>query len=142
MVGRLFKERCDLLAVLVQLALQGVEQLGQTDGQQALGRGHRRGTAEWAGVLEDFHPLGGRFRPPQLLGVEEFSPTSPASGRQLLGGGELEDKVPAKRLGPILEGLEGRWIILAQGLLELVDQGGALLDQAQLVTAQQLQLLR
>ena len=33
MVWMLFKERLDLLAVLVQLELQGVEQLGQTEGQ-------------------------------------------------------------------------------------------------------------
>jgi len=37
MVGMLFKESFDLLAVLVQLELQGVEQLGQTEGQQTFG---------------------------------------------------------------------------------------------------------
>jgi len=64
MVGMLFKERFNWLAVLVQLELQGVEQLGQTQSQQALGRGHGGGAAEWAGALEDFQPLGRRVRAP------------------------------------------------------------------------------
>ena len=138
MVGMLFEEGLDLLAVLVQLELQGLEQSGQADGQQALGRGQGGATAELTGVLEEFQPFGRGFRPPQLLGVEEFFPAPPAGGGWFFRGGELEDKVPAKRLGPILEGLERRRIILDQGLLELVDQGGALLDQADLVATQQL----
>jgi hypothetical protein len=50
MVGMLFKEGLNLSAVLVQLELQSVEQLGQTEGQQAFSRGHRRRAAELAGV--------------------------------------------------------------------------------------------
>ena len=138
MVGMLFKERLDLLSVLVQLELQGVEQPGQAEGQQTFGRGHRRRAAELAGVLEDFHPFGRRFRPPQLLGVEEFFPAPPAGVGQFFRGGKLDDKVPAKGLRPILERFERRRIILDQGLLELVDQGGALLDQADLVATQHL----
>jgi hypothetical protein len=91
-----------------------------------------------AGLLEDFHPFGGRFRPPQLLSVEEFLPSLGTCGGQFFRGGELDDKVPAIRLRPILEGLQGGRIILVGGLLELVDQGGALFDQADLVAAQQL----
>ena len=138
MVGVLFEKRLDLLTVLVQLELQGVEQFGQTDGQQTFGRGHRRRAAELAGVPEDSHSFGRRFRTPQLLGVEEFLPAPLTGGNQLFRGGELDDKVPAKGLRPILEGLECGRIILNQGLLELVDQGGALLDQADLVATQQL----
>ena len=93
------------------------------------------------GILEDGHSCGRCFRSPQFLGVEEFFPAPPSTGGQFFRGRELDDKVPAKRLRPILESLEGRRIILDQGLLELVDQGAALLDQADLVAAQQLQLL-
>ena len=140
MVGMLFEQGFNLLAVLVELELQGLEQPCQAQGQQALGRGHGGGTAELAGVLEDFQPLGGRLRSPELLGVEELFPAPLSGGDQFFRGGELDDKVPAPGLRPILEGLEGRRIILDQGLLELVDQGGALFDQADLVSAQQLQL--
>jgi hypothetical protein len=141
MVGMLLEESFDLLAVEIQLELEGFEQPGQTNSQQALGRGHGRGAAEEAGVLEDFHSFGGRFRPPQFLGVEEFFPASLAGRGQFFRGGKLEDKGPAKRLRPVLEGLKSRRIILDQRLLELVDQGGALLDQTDLVPAQQLELL-
>ena len=141
MVGMLLEKRFDLLAVEVQLELQRVEQLGQTDGQQALGGGDGGGAAELAGGLKDFHSFGRRFPPPQFLGVKEFFPALLAGGGQFFRGGELDDKVPASGLGPILEGLEGRRIIFDQGLLELVDQGGALFDQPDFVAAEQLDLL-
>ena len=141
MIGMLLEERLDLLAILVQLELQGLEQPGQADGQEALGRGHRRRTAKLPGVLEDFQPFGRRFRPPELLGVEELFPAPPARRRQFFRRGKPEEEVPAKGLRPIVESLEGCRIVLTQGLLELIDQGRALFDQRDLVTAQQLDLL-
>ena len=42
--------------------------------------------------------------------------------------------------GPVVEGLQGRRVVLVQGGPELVDQGGALLDQRDLVAAEHAQL--
>lgn len=45
MIGMSLKERFDPLAVLIPLELQRVEQLGRTEGQQALGRADRMGSS-------------------------------------------------------------------------------------------------
>jgi len=59
------------------LLLRTGVQIGVIGRAGFLGRSGRSGTAEWPGILEDFHPFGRRFRLPQLLGVEEFFPAPP-----------------------------------------------------------------
>ena len=73
--------------------------------------------------------------------VQKLFPALRTGGGQFFRRGKLDHKIPAKGLVPILKGFQRRRIILAQGLLELVDQGRALLNEADFVTAQQLQLL-
>jgi len=140
-LGMLPEEGLDLPPVFVQLVLQGVEHLGQADGQERLGRGDGGAAAKLAGILEGFHPLGGGFRTPQLLGVQKLFPAAGAGGGQFFRRGELEDKVPAGGARPIIKGCQRRRIILAEGLLKLIDQGGPLLAEADFIAAQQLDLL-
>ena len=140
-VGMLLEEFFDLGAVFVQLALEQAQQAGQADGQQAFGGGDRRGTAEGLGTGEGFQRFFRRIRTPEFVFVQELFPAAAFAFEQDLGSGKLDDELPGRRPCPILKGLQGGGVVFAQGLLELVDQGGRLLDQADLVAAQEAQLL-
>ena len=48
--------------------------------------------------------------------------------------------MPGEGGGPVVEGLEGEGVVLVEGGLELVGQGGALLDEGDLVAAEEPQL--
>ena len=137
----LLEEFFDLTAIFVELVLQGAQQAGQTDGQKAFGGGERRGAAEGLGLGEDFQAFFRRVRPPELVFVEEFFPAAAFAFEQDFRGGKLDDKLPGRRPGPVVKGLQSGGVVFAQGLLELVDEGGALFDEADLVAAQQAQLL-
>lgn len=67
--------------------------------------------------------------------VQELFPLALASFDQGLRRGEGKDELPGEGVGPILKGLQSRRVIFRQSLLELVNQGGALLDQDYLVAA-------
>jgi len=47
---------------------------------------------------------------------------------QLVRCRKVDNEFPTGWPGPVIEGLQRRWIILAQGLLELIDQRRAVLD--------------
>lgn len=73
--------------------------------------------------------------------VQEFFPPPLAGFDQQRRGGKLDHEFPGKWAGPVLKGLQSRRIVFQQGLLELIDQGGALFDENDFVPAQQAQLL-
>ena len=54
--------------------------------------------------------------------------------------GKSFHKGPSGRQRPVLKGFQSRRIVFLQSALELVDQGGALLDQGDFVAAKQPQL--
>jgi hypothetical protein len=140
-VGMLVKKGLDLLAVLVELVLHRAQHPGQADGQKAFGGGYGGGAAEAVCPLEYLHPFGGGVRPPKFLCVQEIFP-APASGLgQSVRCREPDDKIPAERFGPVVKSFQSGWKIFAESLLQLVDQGGALLDQADFIAAQELDLL-
>lgn len=64
----------------------------------------------------------------------------PALSRACVSG-KLSDEGPGARERPVLEGFEHDGVVLARGLTRLVDQGGALLDERDLVTAKHAQFL-
>jgi len=55
------------------------------------------------------------------------------------GWGRLPRR-PRARHRPVFKGLQSRWVIFAQGALELIDERGALLNKGDLVAAEQAQL--
>ncbi len=75
------------------------------------------------------------------MGVQELLPAPLAGLNQRLRRGKGQDELPSEGIGPVVKGFQRRRIVFQQGLLELVDQGGALLDQHHLVPAEQPQLL-
>ena len=68
-----------------------------------------------------------------------FSRSGP-SRYQSLRCGEGFHEGPRARQCPVFKGLQSRWVIFAQGALELIDERGALFDQGDLVAAEQAQL--
>src|SRR6478735_2375396 len=95
---------------------------------------------EPGGTCKDFHPLFIGLRSRQTLSMEELLPLAFASRCQSLRGGESFHEGPSARQCPVFKGLQSRWVIFAQGALELIDERGALLDQGDLVAAEQAQL--
>ena len=73
--------------------------------------------------------------------MEELFPAAAFAFEQDFRGGKLHDELPGRRPGPVVKSLQRGRIVFAQGLLELVDEGGALFDEADLVAAQEAQLL-
>jgi hypothetical protein len=140
-IGVMVEERLDLLAVFVELLLEGAQEFAQAYGQLALGLGDRSRGLELIGLGKEGQTFFGGFRAPEFVGVKELFPATLAGLNQRLRGGKADDEVPGERTGPIVKGLEGCGKILHQGLLKLVDQEGALLDQADFIMAQEAQLL-
>jgi hypothetical protein len=126
----------DAGSVLVQLRVEGSELLGAGNGQQAFGGGDGGiGAGAAGGGTKQLQPLGGSFGAVELMGVEELLPLAFAGAGQVVGSGESQDELPGAAHGPVIEGGDGRGVILVQRGLELVDQGGALPDENDLVPA-------
>ena len=140
-IGMVLKERLDLLAILIELLLESAQQFAQAHGQLAFGAGDRGRGFELVGLGENSQALVHRFRAPKPVRMEEFFPAAFAGFGQKLRGGKLDDKVPGGAIDPIVKGLPRRRIILHQGLLKLIDQEGALLNQAHFILAEQAQLM-
>ena len=138
-IRMLGKELGDARAVDLELCLESLEHLYETEREEAFGGAGRRGAAKFRGFGENIETCLDGIRSPELVLVEELFPLAYASLLQSGWGGKGFDKSPGKGLGEIIEGLEGRWIILEQSLEELVNEGGALLDEADFVSAQKAQ---
>jgi len=140
-VGMALEKGFDLFAIFVELLLEGAQEFAQAQRQPALGLNDRLGNLELIGLRKDGQSPGGRFRSPEFVGVKELFPATFACAHQGLGGRKLDDEVPGGRAGPILKGFQGRRIILDQGLLELVQEAGALFDEAHFILAKETQLM-
>jgi len=73
--------------------------------------------------------------------AEARFPLAFACFEQGVGAGETFDERPRIGSGPVLEGFQRGGVILAQGLAELVDECGALLNEGHFVSAQDAQPL-
>src|SRR5437762_2466862 len=118
----LVKEPPNLLAVVLQLAFQGLEELDQCERQSALGSGNGHWTAKLVGLGKDFQSLLVELWTIKTMHVQELFPF-PASGlAEQLRTGKLLHEVPTRSRRPILKGLQRRRIILVESCLELIDQ--------------------
>ena len=131
----------DGLAILFELFLQRSQLRDPGHRQSALGAGDGGCSGESVGPREDLHSLGIGLGAIELVDVEEFFPSAFAGLDQDGRGGEGLDEGPRAGYGPILEGFQGRRVILAQGGPELADQGRSLVDQLDLVSAEDSQFL-
>jgi len=135
LVGMIFEQGLDLLAIEVQLLVQKAQEFAQAQGKLAFGFGDRLGGFELVSPGKDGQADLGRFWSPKLVDMQEFLPTPLAGLDQYLRRRKLDEEVPRKGTGPIIEGLQRCRIILDQRLLKLVDQQGALLNQSHLILA-------
>src|SRR6267142_2020555 len=140
MIGMLCKELLNLGTVRVDLALEHAQHSHTRQSQATLGTGKGLAGDEPGGMRKDFHPLFIGLRSRQTLSMEELLPLSFASRYQSLRGGESFQEGPCARPCPVFKGLQSRWVIFAQGALELIDERGALLNKGDLVAAEQTQL--
>src|SRR6267142_4650630 len=140
MIGMLRKELLNLGTVGVDLALEHAQHSHARQSQATLGAGKGLAGDEPGGMRKDFYPLLIGLRSRQVLSMEELLPLAFASRCQSLRGGEGFQEGPRAQHCPVFKGLQSRWVIFAQGALELIDERGALLDQGDLVAAEQAQL--
>ena len=141
MVGVLIEQFADSAAVEPQLLFEGEQLFGQCDGQAALGCGDGRGSSKALGRRKDLQAFAVGLGPSQAAALEELLPTFFAGTDQLLGGGELDDKLPSGGQSPVVEGLASCRIILVDRLLKLVDQGRSLFNERDLVATEQSEFL-
>ena len=139
-IGMLGKEFLDLSAVGIDLVLERAQHAGPCQSQPALGPGQSLAGDELSGSREDFHALLVGFRTCQFVAVEELLPFAFACRLQSLRRGEGFDEGPGGWQRPVLKGFQRRGVVFVQGALELVDERSALLDQPDLVAAEQAQL--
>src|SRR6266700_3771427 len=130
---------CNPAPIFLDLVLERFEHAHQALSQQAFGCKHRRTRVEGLALRPGGQPLRCGLGPPQLMAMQKFFPLPFAGGLQGAGSGKLFDPGPGEGLGPVLKAFQGQRIIVGQGRLELVDQGRALLDEADLVTTKQTQ---
>src|SRR6476659_9292238 len=136
MIGMLRKELLNLGTVRVDLALEHAQHSHPRQSQATLGASKRLAGDELGGTRKDFHPLLIGLRSRQVLSMEELLPLAFASRCQSLRCGEGFHEGPRARQCPVFKGLQSRWVIFAQGALELIDERGALFDQGDLVAAE------
>src|ERR1051326_2157803 len=101
MIGMMLKGSSDALSILIDLLLEALQHVNQTQGQQSLGVGHRRAGVQLLAFLPGFQSGRCRARSPQLLQVQEFFPAPPAGFTEGLRSGEASQESPGKGLGPI-----------------------------------------
>src|SRR5262249_39824383 len=130
------EEGLDARPIGRQLLLQSLEQPRQALDQHALGRRNRRRATKLVGPSENLQALRCRLWPPQLVGVEEFFPFTFARHLQGGRGREGQHESPGVRGGPVVKGLQSRWIILFERGQDLIDQGGALLNESYFITTE------
>lgn len=135
-----FEEVLDAFPIQAQLYFQRAEDLSQGERLETLGGGDRSRSAERSGAGEDLHAGRCGFRSPHFVSVEEFLPATLACFDEFLRRGKGKDELPSRLLGPIGECLERGRIVLAQRGPQLIDEAGTLLDQRNLIAAQQAQL--
>ena len=131
-----FEEFLDLLAVVVQLLLEGAQEFAQAHGQLAFGADDGGAGFEVSGLGEEGQAFFGGLGAPEFVLVQEFLPEARAGFEQSLGSGKLENKFPGEGMSPVIESFDGGGIIFDKRLLELVDQGGALFDERHFITAE------
>lgn len=78
-VGVLTKQRLNKFAMVIDLGLQGAQDLGRSEGQLALGGADGRATAELVGPGEDLRPACDGFRAPQQVRMQKLFP-APLAG--------------------------------------------------------------
>src|SRR6266436_8922238 len=137
----LIEESPNLLAVILKLIFQSVEELDQCERQSALGSSDGRRTAKLVGLGKDFQSLLVELWTIEMMHVQELLPFPAASLAEQLRSGKLLHEVPTRSRRPILKGLQRRRIILVESRLELIDHLGAFDDEVHFVPAEQPQLL-
>src|SRR5712675_1452406 len=101
-IGMFIEQPPDLLAVLLQLLIQSLQQLDQRQGQSALGPNDDWWTAKLVGFGKDFQPLLVEFRPVKPMPMQEFFPLASSGLLEQLGSRKLLHKAPARGCGPII----------------------------------------
>src|SRR6266581_2671854 len=135
------EEPPNFLAVVLELVLQGVEELDQCERQSALGSSDGSRAAKLVGLGKDFQSLFVELRTIEVMHVQELFPFPAPCLTQQLGSRKLLHETPARSRRPIFKGLQRRRIILVESRLELIDQLGAFVDEVHFVPAEQPQLL-
>lgn len=129
----------NLPTVFLELALQAFQHGDQAQGQQAFGGDGGRAGIELLACRPARQPFRSGFRAPEFVDVEEGLPASLACLGQRGRVGKGPHEGPGKGLGPVRKAVQRQGVIFGQGGLELIDQGGALFNQDNLVAAQQAQ---
>src|SRR4030095_9675004 len=135
----LIEELFDPAPVLRQLLLERAQQARTTLRQKTLGRDLRRRTGKFRGPIKESQARFQRLRTPEPLRVQPLLPFAFARFVQSRRRREAQDEAPGRQLRPVAESLERRRKIFTHRLLELIDQGGALLNQRAFVSGEQTQ---
>ena len=125
----------DALAVEAELLFDCKEHLHQAEGQQAFSVGCGRAAAEVGGMGEEFQSARPALGAPEVSGVQKFLPLALAGLFQHLRRREALHKHPRTDLTPVLKGFQSGGIVLGQGMAQLIDEGGALLDEGDFIAA-------
>lgn len=141
MVGMLCEQLPNAATVHIQLLIESEQLLGDGNGQDALGRGDRRGSAEALGRGKDLQAFAVRLGPVQTVAFEELLPFFLAGTNQCFGGTELNNELPRSGQSPVIEGLACRRIVLVDRLLKLINQSGSLFNESDLIATEQSQFL-
>ena len=139
MIGVLGEGLGDARTILLDLPLEGLQHIDQAQGQQAFSTDDRRAGIELLAARPTVQPFGGRLRPPQFVDVKEILPFPSAGIGQSRRRGKGSHEGPGEGFGPLIEAFQGQGIVFAEGRLELIDQGGAVFDEGDLIAAEQTQ---
>ena len=138
-VGMTLKKGLDALAIDIQLALEHAELPATRHGQQAFGRDKGGIAFPLPGVFKSRNAFLAGLRAVEPVTVEELFPLALACLFQRPGVREGFDESPCARIDPVVKGFQGGGIVFVQGLLELVDEGRALLNEGDFVPAEDAQ---
>lgn len=138
-VGMTLKKGLDALAIDIKLALEHAELPAARHCQQAFGRDKGGIAFPLPGVFKSRDALLAGLGAIEPVAVEELFPLAPACLFQRPGVREGFDESPCARIDPVVKGFQGGGIVFVQGLLELVDEGRALLNEGDFVPAEDAQ---
>lgn len=136
------KKIFNAFTVFLELQFNLTQQLGQGNRQEALGVTCRRAAAKLCGPPEYLQAFFVEFGAPgQAVYVEKFFVAATSGGLQLLGGWKCKNEIPGALRSPVLEGLQGRGIVLVEGRFDLMNLGGAFFDQGDFIPGEETELL-
>src|ERR1051326_5087471 len=134
-----FERQPNLLSILINLLLQALQNVCQTQCQQRFGFGDCGAGIQLLTPFPTLQASFSRLGPPQFVAMQEFLPLSLAGFVERFWRRKGVNKGPSERLGPIIKALQRQRKVLPECRLELINQGGALLDQDVFITTQQAQ---